>query len=269
MTRTMKRTTKIAAIAAPAALVALPMLFATSTASAATAGTTTYMATLNPLNHATGSGTLMLQLTGDQAVVTEKVQGLATTFMGAPYPHVQHIHIGAMGTCPDTSADKNGDGVVSTTEGAPSYGGIGTTLSVSGDTSPAAGTNVKTAPSGGTFDYSRTVTLDSATVASIQAGKAVIVVHGLDPSTLSAQAQKEPSDLVPSLPLAATSPALCGALQVSQMTSVPGGGVNTGGGGTSGVQQPWMFAAGAGLAAAAGGALVLRRRIDTENDTEK
>ncbi|WP_194923870.1 hypothetical protein [Catenulispora pinisilvae] len=259
MTRT-KRTTRIMAMAAaPAALLAFPLAFTASTASAQTSSAT-YMATLNPLNHATGSGTLMLQLNGDQAVITEKVQGLATTFMGAAYPHVQHIHIGAAGTCPGASADTNGDGVVSTTEGASFYGGIGTTLSVSGDTSPAAGTDVKIAPSGGSFDYSRTITLDAATVASIQSGKAVIVVHGLDPTTLSAQAQGEPSDLVPSLPLAATSPALCGPLQVSQMTSVPGGGVNTGGGGTSGLAEPWMFAASAGLAATAGGALYLRRR---------
>jgi hypothetical protein len=226
--------------------------------------TTTYMATLSPLNHATGSGTLMLQLTGDQAVITQNVQGLATTFMNAPYPHVQHIHINAAGTCPSASADKNGDDVVSTTEGAPFYGAIGTTLSVSGDTSPAAGTNVKIAPSGGSYNYSRTITLDSATLSSIKDGKAVIVVHGLDPSTLSAQAQAEPSDLVPSLPLAATSPALCGPLQVSQMSSVPGGGVNTGGGGTAGVQEPWMFAAGAGLAAAAGGVLFLRQRTGSQ-----
>ncbi|MFD0636708.1 hypothetical protein ACFQ9X_39185 [Catenulispora yoronensis] len=207
---------------------------------------------------------LMLQLTGDQAVVTENVHGLAATFMNAPYPHVQHIHINGMGMCPAASADANGDGVVSTTEGGPAYGGIGTTLSVSGDTSPAAGTDVKIAPSGGSFDYSRTITLDAATVSSIKAGKAVIVVHGLDPSTLSAQAQAAPSDLVPSLPLAATSPALCGTLQVSQMTAVPGGGVNTGGGGTAGVQEPWLFAAGASLAAAAGGMLFLRRRTGAQ-----
>ena len=256
-----RRTTRIMALAAaPAAPLALPLAFTASTAAAQSSGATTYMATLNPLNHATGSGSLMLQLNGDQAVITENVQGLATTFMNAPYPHVQHIHIGAAGTCPDASADKNGDGVVSTTEGAPFYGGIGTTLSVSGDTSPAAGTDVKVAPSGGSFNYSRTITLDAKTVSSIQDGKAVIVVHGLDPATLSAQAQGEPSDLVPSLPLAATSPALCGTLQVSQMSSVPGGGVNTGGGGTSGLQEPWMFAASAGLAATAGGALYLRRR---------
>ena len=36
--------------------------------------------------------------------------------------------------------------------------------------------------------------------------------------------------------------------------------MGTGGGGTSGLQEPWMFAASAGLAATAGGALYLRRR---------
>ena len=261
MSTARRRTNRITAAAAAAAFVALPAAMAAAPASAQSSdSTTTYMATLNSLNHASGSGTLMLKLTGDQAVITENVQGLASTFMNAPYPHVQHIHINGMGMCPDTSADKNGDGVISTTEGGPAYGAIGTTLSVSGDTSPAAGTNVKIAPSGGSFSYSRTVTLDSATVSALKDGKAVIVVHGLDPTTLSAQAQKEPSDLVPSLPLAATSPALCGPLQVSQMTSVPGGGVNTGGGGTSGVQEPWMFVTGAGLAVAAGGVLFLRRR---------
>lgn len=265
MSRATRRTNRITAAAAAAAFVALPAAMMAAPASAQSSdSTTTYMATLNPLNHASGSGKLMLQLTGDQAVITENVQGLATTFMSAPYPHVQHIHINGMGMCPDTSADKNGDGVISTTEGGPAYGGIGTTLSVSGDTSPAAGTNVKIAPSGGSFDYSRTITLDSATVSSIKAGKAVIVVHGLDPATLSSQAQGEPSELVPSLPLAATSPALCGSLQVSQMGSVPGGGVNTGGGGTSGLQEPWMFVAGAGLVAAAGGALFLRQRTVSE-----
>ena len=82
---------------------------------------------------------LSLSLNGTTATVTEHWSGLAAKFGDAAYPHVQHIHIGAMGTCPTTSADKNGDGVISTTEGAASYGGIGATLSVSGDTSPGGG----------------------------------------------------------------------------------------------------------------------------------
>ena len=68
------------------------------------------------------------------------------------------------------------------------------------------------------INYSRTITLDAKTLASVQAGTAVIVVHGLDPATLCKQAQGEKSDLVPSLPLAATSPALCGTLAASQMS---------------------------------------------------
>lgn len=226
------------------------------------ASSTTYTATLAPLNHASGSGTLTLKLTGNQAVITEHYSGLAATFMNAPYPHVQHIHIDGMGMCPPASADTNGDGVVSTTEGAPHYGKIGVTLSVSGDTSPAAALSVGTAPSGASADYNRTVTLDPATLASVQAGKAVIVVHGLDPATLSAAAQAEKSDLTPTLPLAATSPALCGVLTASQMGTMPTGGASTGGGSTSGFQNTEMLAVGSGLVlfAGAGGALVARRR---------
>src|SRR3954454_14266820 len=157
----------------------------------------------------------MIKVSGTQATVTEHAEGLAATFNNAPYPHVQHIHGGAQGVCPGTAADTNGDQVISTTEGAPSYGGILTTLSTSGDTSPAAGTTLEVAPSGGSFNYDRTFTLDKATMDSLKAGTAVVVVHGLDPATLPAAAQSKPSDLVPSLPLAATSPALCGTLTAS------------------------------------------------------
>ncbi len=196
-------------------------------------GSQSYQANLTALNHASGSGTLMLSLSGNQATITEHVTGLAATFMNEPYPHVQHIHINGQGMCPTASADKNGDDVVSTTEGQPAYGPIGTTLSTSGPTTAAAGTMTNIAPSGASFDYSRTIMLDDATLNAVKANKAVIVVHGLDPTTLSQQAQNEKSDLVPSLPLAATSPALCGPLQVSQTAQMPSGGVQTGAGGTA------------------------------------
>jgi hypothetical protein len=226
---------------------------------------TSYQATLNSLNHSSASGSLTLQLNGDQATISENVTGLAATFSGMPYPHVQHIHIGAQGSCPSMSADKNGDGVVSTTEGAPFYGGIGATLSTSGDTSPKAGTTLTVAPSGGSFTYSRTITLDAATMASVTAGKGVIVVHGLDPATLSKQAQGEKSDLVPSLPLAATSPALCGTLVASQMSSVPGGAPNTGGGSTSGIEDELLLGLGGALILAAGGTFAARRRLSGQS----
>lgn len=244
---------------APAAAIGLAVLAMPGTASAAG---NSYQAQLNALNHSSGSGSVMISLNGSQATITEHFSGLAATFGGKPYPHVQHIHIGAKGQCPTTAADGNNDGVISTTEGAASYGGIGTTLSTSGDTSPAAGTTLTVAPAGASTDYHRTITLDAKTLASVKAGTAVVVVHGLDPATLSKAAQGEKSDLVPSLPLAATSPALCGALAASQMSNIPGGSADTGGGGTAGLQhRGWLEIGGglmlAGLAASVAG---LRRR---------
>jgi hypothetical protein len=239
------------ALASAGTMVAALVAFGAAPASAQTAS---YQATLAPLNHASASGTLMLTLDGDQATVTEHATGLAATFNSAPYPHVQHIHINGAGTCPTTAADMNGDGVISTTEGQPSYGPIGATLSTSGPTTPAAATVLNIAPSGATIDYSRTFTLDATTVTAIQSGKAVIVVHGLDPTTLSTKAQGEKSDLVPSLPLAATSPALCGVLTAAQTSAMPSGGVSTGAGGTSGLQDPALFVLGGALLA---GGLVL------------
>jgi hypothetical protein len=225
-----------------------------------------YQTQLTALNGSGASGTVMIQLTGTQAKVTEHVNGVAATFTGNPYPHVQHIHGGAKGQCPTMSADSDGDGVISTTEGGPSYGDIQTTLSLSGDTSPAAGTTLEVAPSGGSFDYSRTFEVNQSTIDALEAGTAVIVVHGLDPATLPAAAQNKPSDLVPSLPLAATSPALCGTLAASQMT-MPNGAADTGGGSTTGIEDAGVLATGAGLIAvgAAAGAVALRRRSSAEN----
>jgi hypothetical protein len=237
----------------PLAVAATPLAFAMP----AHAAGSDYQATLNPLNHSSGSGSIMISLNGNSAKITENWSGLAASFGGGAYPHVQHIHGGANGTCPTTSADKNGDGVISTTEGGPSYGGILTTLSTSGDTSPAAGTNIKIAPGGGSTNYSRTIQLSSASVQALRDGTAVVVVHGLDPATLSKKAQGEKSDLVPSLPLAATSPALCGVV-----TAMPSGGVATGTGSTAGTEDGGLLALGGGsLAAAAGVAMyALRRR---------
>jgi len=246
MRKSLRVIVPLAAAAVPFALMAGP--------ASADSGSS-FQAQLNPLNHSTGSGTLTVTLNGDQATVKESFNGLAETFMKAPFPHVQHFHAGAKGQCPSPSADKDGDGVVSTTEGQPAYGPIVTTLSTKGDTSPKAGTNVKVAPGGSSATYSRTIQLASGVADQIRSGNAVVVVHGLDPATLSKKAQGAKSDLVPSLPLAATSPALCGTL-----TSMPSGGVATGTGSTSGVEDLGALALGGGLLAAAGGLFVTRKR---------
>jgi hypothetical protein len=257
---------KSALLAVPTVALGFAMFAMPGIASASTGSS--YEAQLGAINHSGGSGTLMLQLNGSQATVTEHFSGLAATLPtslgGGPYPHVQHIHIGAKGQCPDMSADTNGDGVISTTEGGPFYGAIGTTLSKTGDTSPAAGVTLTVAPSGASADYQRTITLDSKTLDAIKAGTGVIVVHGLDPAT-AGKGSLAKSDLVPKLPLAATSPALCGALKVSQMSGMPNGAAATGGGSTAGIQDEGLLAMGGALVAAgaAAGAVALRRRNAT------
>jgi len=101
-------------------------------AGATTSGPTTYTATLKPvpLNGQTKApGTLKLVLTGTKATITEHVSGLAATFTGKPFPHVQHIHGFAQGVCP-TSATENTTGAISAGEAGPTYGTIQSTLSV-------------------------------------------------------------------------------------------------------------------------------------------
>ena len=237
----------------PLAAAVVPLAVMVTPASAADG--TSYQTTLNPLNKSTGSGMATVTLSGNSAQVKVSWSGLPATFSGGAYPHVQHIHIGAKGQCPTTGLDTNNDGVISTTEGAPAYGAIGTTLSTKGDTSPKSGTDIKIAPGGASADYSRTIELSQDTVDSLKAGTGVVVVHGLDPATLSKRAQNEKSDLVPSLPLAATSPALCGTL-----SSMPSGGVATGTGSTSGVEDTGLLAMGGGMLALGGALMVSRRR---------
>ncbi|MFJ6003290.1 hypothetical protein [Arthrobacter sp. NPDC092385] len=222
-----------------------------------------YSSTLGQLNGTTGTGTITVDVKGDQATVNLQVSGLAQTFMDAPYPHVQHIHGGAKGVCPTPADDANGDGIVNVAEGAPGYGDIVTTLTTSGATTPAEGLNLALGGQGGTYSIQRTITLDAATQSSLEAGTAVVVVHGLDPATAGVPAEVfgSPSELKPELPLGATSPALCGTLVASQMGAMPSGGADTGVAQETG-SNAGVLALGGGLvlAAAAGGTLMVRRR---------
>lgn len=224
------------------------ILTGSGAALADSSGGTTYQANLQPVplnGQTSASGMLQLTLNGNVATIHEQASGLAPTFNGMPFPHVQHIHGGADGTCPAAGADANHDGVISTSEGQASYGPIQTTLSERpGGTTPADGTNIKIAPSGASFTYDRTVTLDSATLSSLHRGIAVIVVHGLDPATAPKAAATEKSDIpgTSSLPLAATAPALCG-----QLTTMPSGAPATGGGGTAGLEHDGLFSVGGAL----------------------
>ncbi|TWP36043.1 hypothetical protein [Leekyejoonella antrihumi] len=256
-------------------------------AHAAGSGGTSYQANLAAVspNAPAGavSGQLMLTLNGNQATVTEHVSGLAATlptdkktltalgipvaFAGAPFPHVQHIHINGQDSCPTASADTNGDGVISTVEGQPAYGMIGTTLSVKGSTGASAATDVTVAPSGANFTYKRTFTMNQTTMTAIKNNKAVIVVHGLNPANAPKASLTTANSLGVTLPgatkklaLIGTAPTLCGKLVASQMNTMPSGGVQTGGGSTSGTQDLGLYYGAGALLLGAGAVFEIRRR---------
>lgn len=289
----MPRISRWMASLAVVGLAGLTGLALPASASAATpSDSSTYQATLAPvaLNTPDGaaSGHVTVTIKGDQATVTEEVSGLAdklptdtktldalgipAAFAGAAFPHVQHIHIDGMGQCPAASADANGDGVISTAEGHMAYGMVGTTLSTKGTTDASAFGDVTVAPGGGSYTYSRTFTMNKDTLASVKAGTAVVVVHGLNPATAPKASLSTPNSLDLTLPgadkkvaLIATAPALCGALQVSQMTTMPVGASPTGGGSTAGVEDGWLFAVGGALIVGAAGVFLARRRFGQQN----
>ncbi|KUG61405.1 hypothetical protein AVL61_00270 [Kocuria rosea subsp. polaris] len=208
-------------------------------------------AALGSLNGSGTTGDVMVDVHGTEATVTMNVSGAAETFMDGPFPHAQHIHIAAQGVCPPPSADTDGDGVVSTPEGHPFYGMIGTSLTTEGDTGPDSALAVERFPGGSAYTYERTLELDPATAESLQNGTAVVVVHGVDPAKLPAAAAEKMSSLNEELPLAATLPAACGTLAASQMGAMPEGGADTG------VETASEHGAAAGIAVAGAGALAL------------
>ncbi|WP_129660452.1 hypothetical protein [Rothia uropygialis] len=233
-----------------------------STTTSTDEGSWTTMAHLDSLNNSGTTGDATVKVDGNKATVSMNVQGAAETFQNGPFPHAQHIHIGAAGTCPGPELDQNGDGAVSTPEAHPAYGMIASSLTTSGDTSPDSGLAVERFPGGSSYTYERTIDIDDATKQALKDGTAVMVVHGVDPTNLSQTAQQEMSPLDDSLPLAATLPAACGTLNASQMGEVPDGGADTG------VAQKTdpastaieVGAGAAGLVALGGGAVYLHRR---------
>jgi hypothetical protein len=216
-----------------------------------------YQADLVALNQSGVTGTGMVTLDGDSATVMIEASGLL-----AGAPHAQHFHIAAQGQCPTDADDTNGDGFVSVTEGAPYYGGIGASLTTTGDTSPDSGLAIDRFPTDGTISYERTFDISKEAQASFAAGTAVLVLHGVDQNGSGTYDGDVMSDLDPSLPMEATAPAACAPLTVAQMGTAPYGGAETGGGSTAGLEQQAAIGIGA-LAltgAAAAGAVAYRRR---------
>ncbi|UFU06567.1 NPXTG-anchored protein [Ruania halotolerans] len=217
-------------------------------------------ASLESLNDSGTTGEAMIELNGSEATVSINVSGAAATFMDGPFPHAQHIHIGADGVCPDPSADTDGDGAVSTPEGVPFYGEVSTSLTTEGDTSADSALAIDRFPGGDAYTYERTFELNDDTAAALADGTAVVVIHGVDPANLSEEAAEKMSPLNEELPLAATLPAACGTVNVSQMGAMPEGGADTG----SPVQPVDNTGLAVGVAAGAlvlagGGAWAMRR----------
>ncbi|MGJ9407449.1 hypothetical protein ACHABQ_14140 [Nesterenkonia aurantiaca] len=221
-----------------------------------------FQADLDTLNNSGTVGDVLIEGQGNQATVYMTVEGAAETFMDGPFPHAQHIHIGAQGQCPGPEADEDGDGVVSTPEGEPFYGPIGTSLTIEGDTSPDSGLAIDDFPGGSSYTYERTLELSDEALASVVDGTGVVVVHGVNPELMPEEAAAKQSFLDPELPLAATLPAACGTLTASQMGEMPEGGADTGvSGGAQGSNM--ALAAGGGalaLGAIGAGAYFMRQR---------
>ena len=261
----MNRITR-AAITVPA--VGLALLASAGPAAAAEGSTSATLAP-TPVNGVNASGQGTVQISGTKLSFTLAAKGLL-----AGAPHAAHIHFGASARNECPSASDNTAAALSgetdphehftTTEGAPAYGEIVVSLTTTGDTSPSSGLAVDRMPVGDDFSYSRGDVQVSETVAqAILAGKAVVVVHGVDHDgngTYSA-GQRGVSDLDPSLPGEATDPALCGVLNASQVSTQPVGAVAAGDGSAStegGSALPYVLG-GLGFAAAGGAAFAARR----------
>ena len=218
---------------------------------------------LDALNNSGASGTATLAVTsGGDLKVEIDAKGLVPKA-----PHAQHIHGATDGhdfMCPSPSADKDGDGIVSTSEGLPAYGDIFISLTTKGDTTKNSGLAVDrmpTADADGTLTYARTIP-----AVDLPAGTAEhlhdlhVVQHGIDTNGNGTYDGARKSDLDPKLPAEATDPASCGMVTGAAAGSVPAGGVETGAGSTSGVEAAGWLGMGGALLAGAAVVLVRRRR---------
>lgn len=134
-------------------------------------------------------------------------------------PHAMHLHGEAQAGdegCPAPAAAGR-DGVVTTLDGLPSYGGILASLTTSGDTSPASAVDLDRFPvasGSGRLCYRRTFTTDVHALA----GRVQVVVHGIDFDDNGTYAFGEGcfasrgSSLDPAIPLEATVPVLCAGI---------------------------------------------------------
>jgi hypothetical protein len=161
-----------------------------------------------PTNHVTGTGTATIQIHGNVATVTVDTNGLLAAV------HLMHIH-GGTGNCPPASAAQvvAGHRFISAGVGDKFYGGVVTSLTQRGDTSPHSYLTSDRYPAVGNIRYTRTLTLGPGVASEISQGLAVIVVHGIDYNGNGAYDDSLGKGVE------ASAPAVCGALFPAQTAS--------------------------------------------------
>ncbi|KNX39059.1 hypothetical protein [Luteipulveratus halotolerans] len=223
-------------------------------------------------NNSGSSSTATIKVKGDQLWVHITGTGFTPNS-----PHAQHFHGSFDGsknfTCPTSSADKDGDGQVNVEEGLPMYGDIVLSLTTKGDTSPDSGLAVDrmpTADADGNLDYTRTIDLPKGSGDKLK--NLHIVQHGLDANgndkyDLDALGESTfaKSLGVNGIPEEATNPATCGTVSGASVGSAPTGGVDTGDGTTSGIENAGLLGLGATLLIGGGGAWAYQRRLDRQS----
>jgi hypothetical protein len=239
-------------------LAPLGIVILLSSAVAAQSDTTTLQANLQAANGSGTTGTATVAVHGNQLTVAVHATGASPNLT-----HAQHIHIGGQGVCPDMSADKNNDGIISTKEGEPIIGPAKISLTTEGDTSMSSMLAVDRFPvadGNGAITYERTFTMPTdVNVSALENG--VVEIHGVsklgdDPTKYDGNAK---SDLDPSLSAETTTPAACGVL-----SAAPVGGVGAGSGSTAGFEHRGLAVAGV-VALIAGGVVAIRRLVARPN----
>ena len=214
----MKLTRTRALLAAVPALALGAGAAAVAPTGAQTEPTRTYEAQLRSLNGSGAEGMAVVSVDGNQVTLEIESTGLTP---GAP--HAQHFHgitAGTFASCPPAEADTDGDGLVSTPEGVPFYGGIEASLTTEGDTTPASALAVDRMPVAddeGTVTYSRTFEVTDEVAENIT--QLHIVQHGIDLDG-SGTYDGAPSPLEPSVPFEATIPAACGGIDLASVGDV-------------------------------------------------
>ncbi|WP_305785706.1 hypothetical protein [Symbioplanes lichenis] len=216
----------------------------------------------------TGTATLTAMDNGDLKV-SIRSKGLVPNS-----PHAQHMHGSTDGMdfhCPDMSADKDGDGYLTTEEGVPMYGDIFVSLTTKGDTTKASGLAVDrmpTADAQGNLSYDRTIAAADLPKGTLEHLKDLHVVeHGIDANNNGkydmdalGESTLAKSAGLSGIPEEATDPANCGMVSGAAAGSVPVGGVATGDGSTRSSTAPLYGFGGLALLGAIGAFVISRRR---------